>query len=107
MDEMEVVYDGLVSIIGEPGSDDEVASSYDCGVQNDVGTGSMRKKREAVDGFHCRQRRKMQKTHHPANTSSSSRPREAAYKDARELIVDRMEERGERRGRNGRRKERA
>ena len=94
-DEMEVVYDGLVPIIGEPGSDDDVASSYDCGVQMDVGRESLRKKRDAVDGFHRRQRRKMQKTHHPAETSSTSRPIAAVSGDARETIAERREERGE------------
>ena len=93
--EMEVVYDGLAPIIGEPGSDDEVASTYDCGVQNDVGRESMRKKREANDGFHRRQRRKIQKLQHPANIPSSSRPIAAVSGDARELIAERREERGE------------
>ena len=93
--EMEVVYDGLAPIIGEPGSDDEVASTYDCGVQNDVGRESMRKKREANDGYHRRQRRKFQKTHHPAVIPSSSRPAAAVVEDARAMIEERREDRGE------------
>ena len=95
MKDMEVVYDGLVPIIGEPGSDDEVASTYDCGVQNDVGRESMRKKREANDGYHRRQRRKFQKTDHPASVPSTPRPIAAETQDARDLIEERREERGE------------
>ena len=104
-DEMAVVWDGLAPVIGEPGSDDEVASTYDAFVQNDVGRESLRKMRNAHDGY-FRRVRKRQRLQRPATSSVPNEAEAAAgssqpaseivvVEDARALIEDRREERGE------------
>ena len=116
-DEMAVVWDGLVPIIGEPGSDDEVASTYDAFVQNDVGRESLRKIKNAHDGY-FRRVRKRQRLQRPAASSTSGGTEtaagssqeamevveveevveagtEVALEDARALIDERREGRGE------------
>ena len=69
-DEMSVEWDGLVPIIGEPGLDDDVASSYDAFIQNDVGRESLRKMANASNGY-FRRVRKRQRALQPETSSSS------------------------------------
>ena len=106
-EEMAVVWDGLAPIIGEPGSDDEVASSYDAFVQNDVGRESLRKMKNAHDGYFRRVRKRI-RSQQPAASSASggvvaaatasqgaAKVAEVGSEDARALINDRREGRGE------------
>ena len=104
---MAVIWDGLAPIIGEPGSDDEVASTYDAFVQNDVGRESLRKMKNAHDGY-FRRVRKRQRLQQPATSSASggadmaaassqgaSEVAEVDSGDARAFIEGRREGRGE------------